>query len=258
VPTPTAIEATRQAVTGLRNELRAEAGCQITQDSLLDRRGWTVPHLLRLDAATVGYAVIAIAGPWSGRRTLYHFYLRPAHRAWLSPLLEVFLAASRADSFEIQTNLPVMPEVISALGGKAETEAVIFGEAASTSLPSQGATLRRLTSERDVACFIKERTDSCDWKLELNGTEIGDGSLLFHYNPPYADIAMSIAEPFRRRGFGAYLVQELRREAHALGAIPAARSNRDNLPSHRTLQKAGFTKIGERVTGMIERPRAQL
>ena len=33
---------------------------------------------------------------------------------------------------------------------------------------------------------------------------------------------MDIVEPYRHRGFGSYLVQELKRAAYELGCVPAA------------------------------------
>jgi GNAT superfamily N-acetyltransferase len=51
---------------------------------------------------------------------------------------------------------------------------------------------------------------------------------------------MDVAERFRRRGLGAFLVQELKRIAYGLQSIPCARCNTDNVASRMTLQKAGF------------------
>jgi len=51
---------------------------------------------------------------------------------------------------------------------------------------------------------------------------------------------MDVVERFRRRGLGAFLVQELKRVAYELGRIPCARCNPDNVASRMTLQKAGF------------------
>ena len=62
---------------------------------------------------------------------------------------------------------------------------------------------------------------------------------------------MEIEEPFRRRGLGAYLVQELKRQAYETGSIPAARCNRDNRPSRKTLQKAGFIPYAHILNGAI-------
>ena len=74
---------------------------------------------------------------------------------------------------------------------------------------------------------------------------------MFHYNHPYCDIYMEIAEPHRRRGLGAYLVQELKRIAYEMRGIPAARCNPTNVPSRKTLQKAGFVPYAHIVVGKI-------
>jgi GNAT superfamily N-acetyltransferase len=62
---------------------------------------------------------------------------------------------------------------------------------------------------------------------------------------------MDVAEPFRRRGFGAYLVQELKRAAYGLGSIPGARCSPDNVASRLTLQKAGFVPYAHMLNGAI-------
>lgn len=62
---------------------------------------------------------------------------------------------------------------------------------------------------------------------------------------------MDVTESFRRRGLGAYLLQELKRECYALGAIPCARCNPTNIASRRTLQRAGFVPFAHILTGPI-------
>jgi GNAT superfamily N-acetyltransferase len=62
---------------------------------------------------------------------------------------------------------------------------------------------------------------------------------------------MEVSEPFRRRGLGAYLVQELKRIARERNNTPAARCNVTNLPSRRTLQKAGFVPCGHILVGSL-------
>jgi len=64
-----------------------------------------------------------------------------------------------------------------------------------------------------------------------------------------ANIYLKIVDPFRGKGFGAYLVQELKRACRAGGSVPAARCNIGNLASRRTLQKAGFVPCGNLVAG---------
>ena len=55
----------------------------------------------------------------------------------------------------------------------------------------------------------------------------------------------------RRRGFGAYIVQELKRAAYQLGAIPGARTGMENIASRKTLQKAGLVPYANILTGTI-------
>ena len=64
---------------------------------------------------------------------------------------------------------------------------------------------------------------------------------------------MEVAEPFRRRGLGAYLVQELKRVAYELGSVPCARCNPDNVASRKTLQKAGLVPDAHVLNGSIPR-----
>jgi GNAT superfamily N-acetyltransferase len=64
---------------------------------------------------------------------------------------------------------------------------------------------------------------------------------------------MDVDEPFRQRGLGSYLVQELKRLAYGLDAIPAARCNPHNVASRRTLQRAGFEPYASILTGALVR-----
>ncbi len=76
-------------------------------------------------------------------------------------------------------------------------------------------------------------------------------SILFHYNRPYGDLYMEVSEPFRRRGLGSYLIQELKRACYELGAIPCARCNSTNNPTRWTLQRAGFVPFAHILNGSI-------
>ena len=69
----------------------------------------------------------------------------------------------------------------------------------------------------------------------------------------YADVYMEIDEPYRQRGFGAYLVQELKRECYAMGAVPGCRCSPANTASRRTLQRAGFTPFAHILIGSFAR-----
>ncbi len=247
----TAVEVPRPEIAPWRNELRAESACQIVHDSLYERRDWCLQYLLQLGGTPVGFAGLAVAGPWKGRRTVFDFFLQRAERDSWPELWDTFAQASRADSYELQTNLPLMPELVGRLPGPHQIDRLVYAEGQTTTLPSQGARLRQMTSVQETQLCLQERAGQCEWVLELEGAEVGKGTLLFHYNVPHADIAMDIPGPFRRRGLGAYLAQELKRAARDLGAIPAARTSPDNFASQRTLEKAGMIRTGRIVFGQL-------
>ena len=127
----------------------------------------------------------------------------------------------------------------------------MFRDELTTSLAVQGAALKRVTSEKESVCCFQERAGKSEWTLELNAKAVGSGALLFHYNHPYCDVAMEINEEYRRRGLGAYLVQELKRIAYEMGGIPAARCNTSNAASRKTLQKAGLVPFAHILVGKI-------
>ena len=131
------------------------------------------------------------------------------------------------------------------------TESILFEDNFTTDLPANGATLRQVTPAAEIHAAMERRSGGGEWQLVMDGATVGQGGILFHYNRPYGDLHMEIAEPFRRRGLGAYFVQELKRACRALGAIPAARCNPDNPASRYTLQKAGFVPCGHLLTGPV-------
>ena len=81
------------------------------------------------------------------------------------------------------------------------------------------------------------------------GVAVATGGVLFHYNPPYGDIFMEVHESYRQRGFGSYMVQELKRICYEMGKTPAARCNVSNVASRRTMEKAGLLPCGRILLG---------
>ncbi len=55
---------------------------------------------------------------------------------------------------------------------------------------------------------------------------------------------MEVKEDSRRKGYGAYILQELKKESYKSGRIPAARCNIINKVSKATLLKAGLRVCG--------------
>jgi GNAT superfamily N-acetyltransferase len=239
-------------VMALRREHRQEVNAQIVHDQISEREGWTRTYRLVRDGVAVGFGSVAIAGPWKDRPTLYEFFLRTEERtrafAWFEELLQV----SQATRLEVQTNEYLLTTLALTYGRNWETEAVVFRHGEDTQLPSHGARLSQVTPGEEVQKAIERRRGGGEWALKLEDQVIGKGGVLCHYNPPYGDLHMEIAEPFRRRGWGSYLLQEMIRECRRLAVTPVARCNVNNVASRRTLQRAGFVPCALIVTGALE------
>lgn len=242
---------TAQEILPLRTRYRAEMNCQITKDSIHSRAGWTLMYLLEADGVSAGFGTVAIAGPWTDKPTFIEFYLLPEYRTRAFDLFESFLVAGKPSFLEVQSNDVLATVMALTYGQGIATESIVFHDQQTTMLQASGATLRCLTPEDDIRDSMQRRQGGGEWLLELDGTEVGKGGILFHYNRPYGDIYMEINTPFRRRGFGSYLVQELKRIAYTLGAIPAARCNPTNVASRKTLQRAGFVPYAHILNGSL-------
>jgi len=249
IPDCAARPATVPEILPWREPYRREMACQIIHDSLHGRAGWTDPFLLQLGGADVGYGSVAVGGPWQGQPTVFELYVGPEHRARLRELFRALLAASGARRIETQSNDPLLTPLLRALAGSVVVESILFRDLTTTALPANGAVFRR-TTEADAPRLPAPRTEPAgDWVLEAEDRIVATGGLLFHYNPPYADIFMEVAGAFRRRGYGSYLVQELKRVCQAQGNVPGARCRPQNVASRRTLERAGLVACGELLVG---------
>jgi GNAT superfamily N-acetyltransferase len=227
--------------------------CQIVHDSIHRREGWTLSYLLDLGGATAGFGSVAVGGPWKDKPTVFEFYFLPEHRSRAFDLFEAFLTASGAQFFEVQTSDVLLTVMLHTYGREIASEKIVFHDKLTTDLPAGRAVLRRVTSEEEIRLCLERRQGGGEWLLEMDGKAAAKGGVLFHYNPPYGDIYMEVTEPFRQRGLGSYLVQELKRVCYELGAIPCARCNPTNIASRRTLQRAGFVPFAHILTGVVKK-----
>jgi GNAT superfamily N-acetyltransferase len=240
---------TPDEVRPFRDLHRRETGCQLVLHSWLDRR-WADPYLLRLGGRAVGYGLVGgvRADP---KDTVTEFYVLPAHRAAALPLFRRLLAVSRAGVIEAQTNDPLLALMLYDCAGRVETDTVLFHDAVTTGLAAPGATFRRATEADRGRVFPHAGEPVGGWVVEAGGEVVATGGLLFHYNVPFGDVHMEVAEPHRRRGYGSYLVQELKRACYEMGRVPAARCKAGNGASRATLQKAGLLPCGRLLVGTL-------
>jgi GNAT superfamily N-acetyltransferase len=228
---------------------RLEMACQIVKDSIHERPGWTQQYLLSLGGSPVGYGSMAVGGPWTGEPTLYEFYVVPERRDCVFDLFRALVDASGAERMEVQSNAPLATVMLHAFASHVTSEAILFQDGVQTSHRPPGAIFR----EPMAAEAPDVSAGQLRWcgVIEVDGQVVANGGILFHYNRPFGDIYMEVAESFRRRGLGSFLVQELKRVCHEGGHVPAARCNVDNIASQRTLQKAGFVPCGHILKGRL-------
>ncbi len=236
-----------------RDLYRQEMNCQIVQDSFYNRKGWVEPYFLSAGGAIAGYGLVVVGGPWKGKPTIFEFYVLPRHRARVFDLFGAFLAAGGAELIRAQSNDPLLTILLHTFARDITSESILFHDRLITGHPANGAIFRRATADDAARVFPHHHEPVGDWVIEVEGAIAASGGMLFHYNRPYGDIYMEVAEAFRRRGLGCYLVQELKRVCYEQGSVPAARCNPDNLASRKTLQKAGFVPCGNILNGSLSR-----
>jgi GNAT superfamily N-acetyltransferase len=226
-------------VEAMRELYRQEANCQIIHDSFL-RRGLAEPYLILLDDRPAGYGAVGNRYP---KNRVTEFYTLPRARRQALPMFRELLAVSQARTVEAQTNMALMLSMLYDVSKNVTIENIIFQDAYITDLPNPGGVFRQATtSDRDA---------ENQWVVEVDGVIAAKGGFLCHYNPPYGDVFMETAEPFRRQGYGSYLVQEIKRVCCEAGKKPAARCNPTNYASRRTLEKAGFLPCGRMLAGKV-------
>ncbi len=234
-----------------RDMYRLEMGCQIVHDSIHNRSGWTQEYLLFVAGLPVGYGSVAVGGPWEGQPTAYEFYVVPYQRLRMFDVFRALLAASGAISMAVQSNDALATAMLHAFVPQVTSEAILFHDKLLTSHAPPGATFRQPTAAEVPG--VLEMFRRWHGVVDLEGVAAASGGIRFHYRP-FGDIYMDVAEPFRRRGLGAFIVQELKRVCYEGGHVPAARCSPQNLASQRTLQKAGFVPCGHILKGAVPAP----
>ena len=236
-----------ESILALRDMYRLEMSCQIIHDSIHSRAGWTQEYSLRVDGKQVGYGSVAIAGPWTEIPALYEFFVAGPYRLRIFELFEAFRDACGATRMEIQSNDIQTAVMCHTYGQNVLADSVLFRDEVTTNFVPAGATFRTATEEDGLDISAKQIL----WHgvVEVEGHTAATGGILFHYNRPYGDIYMEVREEFRRRGVGAFIVQELKRVCYEGGFKPGARCRPTNVASQRTLQRAGFVPYGHILVG---------
>lgn len=226
-------------VKAFRELYRHEANCQIIHDSALQRK-IAIPYIIEIDGQIAGYG-----GVWNKyyKGRVMEFHVLPHARRIALPILRKLLSVTRATHIEAQTNIPFMLEMLHECAKSVTAENTLFQDAYVTQLACPNGVFRKMKPT--------DKGPDGDWGIEVDGTIVAAGGFLTHYNPPYGDIYMNVVETERQKGYGSYLIQELKRVCYQAGKKPAARCNPDNEASRRTLEKAGLLPCGQLLVGKV-------
>jgi len=233
----------------LRKLYRHEMNCQIIHDSL-PGRGFGNTFQLRINGHLAGYGFV-MGYQGEPKDLIREFYVLPAYRGAALKLFRRLIETSKATRIEVQTNDVLLTLMLYDLATKITSDRILFHDALTTSLSASGANFREVT-ELDKQRIFEHKVEAAgDWLLECDGTIVATGGIATHYNPPYGDLYMEVADAYRRRGYGSYIIQELKRVCYETGRIPAARCDVSNAGSRSTLEKAGLLPCARVLTGVL-------
>jgi GNAT superfamily N-acetyltransferase len=231
----------------LRELHRQAMRCEIMHDSF-PRRGFSDAYFVHVEGRIAGYGLVANKH-WP--ETVHEFYLLPAYRGAALPLFRQLLEVSQATHVLAQTNDRLLTLMLYDCAANITSDVILFEDALTTHLTCPTGSLRKVTEADKERMFEHKLEPVGEWMIESDGVAVATGGALFHYNPPYGDVYMEVAEPYRRRGYGSYLVQELKRICYEMGKIPASRCDVPNVASRRTLQKAGLLPCARLLVGDV-------
>lgn len=236
-------------ILALREDYRREMSCQIVHDSW-HARGFTDSYLLTVGGGVVGYGSVG-GPPGEAHDILKECFITPAARGAALSLCRLLIEASGARTIEAQTNDSFLTCLLFDCAQDFSSEILLFADGHTTSLPANGATVRGLNAAERTQAFHHTIEPVGDWGLELGGEIVATGGFLTHYNHPYADLFMEANAAVQRRGFGSYLVQELKRLCCESGRTPGARCGQANVRSRATLQRAGMFPCARIIRGRV-------
>jgi GNAT superfamily N-acetyltransferase len=233
----------------LRNLFLQENNFQIRYNACHER-GWSDSYILKYNGAEIGYGSVKGNENLSDRDTAFEFYLVPPFRNISSQAFAEFLHTSKSRFIECQSNDLLLNSLLYRHAKNINSNVILFEDHIATGYRLSKVLFRK-RKKGDVFFDHKSEPEG-DYVLIYNKKVVASGGFLRHYNMPFADLYMEVKEDFRRKGFGSFLIQELKKECYLAGRVPAARCNIENIVSGATLLKGGFKVAGFMLTGEVK------
>ena len=213
-------------------------------------RGWSDSYVFIFNNEKIGYGSIKGKENLIDRDAVFEFYLISSFRNLSSVVFEKFLHYSNACFIECQSNDLFLSSLLYKHGQNINSDVVLFEENFSSNIKINSALFRKRKNEDVIFEHTAEPVG--DFIIEINNEVVATGGFLLHYNMPFADLYMEVEESHRKKGFGSFLIQELKQQCYLSGRVPAARTCVDNIASQATLKKAGLRIAGFMLLGQIK------
>ncbi len=213
-------------------------------------RNWADNYLLLVDGLMAGYGSLYGETDRNKRDTIFEFYVIPPFRNIAEIFFDKLLPVSKASFIACQSNDALITAMLYRFAKNINAEAILFKDNAVTALACPGVIFRAKKTGENI--FEHKGEPEGDYVLEQEGEVVATGGFLLHYNIPYADLYMEVREDSRRKGYGSFLIQELKKTCYLEGRVPAARCGLNNPASKATLLRAGFAVCGHRLEGEVK------
>lgn len=217
----------------------------------MHERGWSDNYLIGYEGLMIGYGVVKGNEQLTDRDTLFEFYIIPPYRKFSQLLLWKLIDYSNVTFIECQSNDRELTSLLYMHTKEISSGVVLFKEGMTTALSVAGVAFRAREDKDSI--FTHEVEPVGEYVLQWDGTIVATGGFALHYNLPFSDLYMEVRPDVRRRGFGSFLIQELKRMSYLHGRVPAARCHHGNTASKATLEKAGMQVAGHMLLGSIKK-----
>jgi len=235
-------------ILSLRTLFLQENNFQIRYNACHER-GWSDSYIIEYKGVKVGYGAIKGAENLKSRDAVFEFYLIPSYKHLYSIAFEELLCVASLRFIECQSNDQFLTSILYQYSNNIHTDVILFEDNITTFFTKEGIVFR--SRHEDDKVFEHKREPVGEYVLEWNNEIIATGGFALHYNMPFADLYMEVNEFYHRKGFGSFLVQELKRECYLNGRVPAARCSINNAASKLTLLKSGLKIAGYILLGSI-------
>jgi hypothetical protein len=156
-----------------RERYRRMMNRQVVHDSLHTRAGWTESQMLEFGGRAIGYASVAVGGPWRGTRTLFEFFVEPAEQTRLFHAFETALTATRATALLWQTNDPLLSPLAFRRAHAVRPSRIVFEDRFVTTHTLASGRFRRASPADTARIFPHAMEPVGDWLIEIDSHHRG-------------------------------------------------------------------------------------